>query len=163
IEPRFQPLHVQPNAPHHASQRAAAVQAAYVILLHLFPAQSDTLAAKRTSSLIALAGVESASSINAGVAWRQTVADAIWSWRLTDGFAPAPPPFVGVLGIVASPAAIGAWRPTPLANISGAAPQFASMTPWALLRPSQFRPAPPLALISAEYAADLNETKSMGT
>jgi hypothetical protein len=28
IDPRFQPLHVKPNASHHASQRAAAIQAA---------------------------------------------------------------------------------------------------------------------------------------
>jgi hypothetical protein len=31
------------------------------------------------------------------------------------------------------------------------------------MRPSQFRPAPPLALTSAEYAADVNETKLMGS
>ena len=35
IEPRLQPLHVKPDAPHHAPQRAAAIQAAYAILLHL--------------------------------------------------------------------------------------------------------------------------------
>jgi hypothetical protein len=35
IEPRFQPLHVKPNAPNHASQRAAAIQAAFTILLNL--------------------------------------------------------------------------------------------------------------------------------
>src|SRR6266550_3888989 len=80
---------------------------------------------------------------------------AIWAWRLTDGIAPAPPPFVGV-------AVVGAWRPTPLANAPGAGPQFASMTPWVLSRPSQFRLPPPLALNSPEYAADLNELKVMG-
>ena len=36
IDPRFQPLHVRPVAPHNASQRAAAIQAAYVILVDLF-------------------------------------------------------------------------------------------------------------------------------
>ena len=156
IDPRFQPLHVKPNAPHHASQRAAAIQAAYVILTDLFtsPAQKASLSAKRDASLAALGSVEKASAINAGIAWGQTVADAIWAWRLTDGFAP-PPPFLGA-------AVIGVWRPTPLANLSGAGPQFASMTPWALLRPSQFRPAPPLALTSADYATDVNETKLKG-
>lgn len=38
---------------------------------------------------------------------------------------------------------------------------IASMRPWVLRRPSQFRLPPPLALTSAEYAADYNETKSM--
>ncbi len=162
IEPSFQPLHVMPNAPHDASQRAAAIQAAYAILLNLYPAQSGTLTAQRDASLAALSSNENAQSINAGIAWGQTVADAIWAWRLTDGIAPAPPPFLGVLGIVGMPGAVGAWRPTPLVNASGAGPQFASMTPWVLARPSQFRLPPPPALNSPEYAADLNELKIMG-
>jgi hypothetical protein len=162
----LQPLHVKPDAPHHASQRAAAIQAAYAILLHLYPKQSGTLTAQRNASLAALGSSEKAQWIDAGVTWGQTVADAIWAWRLTDGIAPAPPPFLGVLGIVGTPGALGAWRPTPLANgrpgASGAGPQFASMTPWVLTRPSQFRLPPPLALDSPEYAADLNEVKTIG-
>jgi hypothetical protein len=35
IDPRFRPLQVRPNAPHNASQRAAAIQAAYAMLLNL--------------------------------------------------------------------------------------------------------------------------------
>lgn len=61
------------------------------------------------------------------------------------------------------PAAVGAWRPTPLLNAPGAGPQFATMTPWVLLRPSQFRLPPPLALTSPEYAAEYNELKTMGS
>src|ERR1700676_4668040 len=166
IDPRFRPLHVKPDAPHHASQRAAAIQAAYAILLDLYPAQTGTLTTQRNASLAALALTENVNSIAAGVTWGQTVADAIWAWRLTDGNAPPPPPFEGVLGIVGTPAAVGVWRPTPLANgspgASGAGPQYASMTPWGLTRPSQFRLPPPLALNSPEYAADLNELKVMG-
>jgi hypothetical protein len=162
IEPRFQPLHVRPDAPHPASQGAAAIQAAYVILLNLYPAQSGALTSQRNASLAALASTEKAKSITAGVAWGQTVADAIWAWRMTDGNAPAPPPFVGVLGIVGTPGAVGVWRPTPLANATGAGPQYATMTPWVLTRPSQFRLPPPPALNSPEYAADLNELKVMG-
>jgi hypothetical protein len=162
IDPRFQPLHVKPNAPHGASQHAAAIQAAYVILVDLYPAQSGMLTAERNASLTKLASIQKAQAIDAGVAWGQTVADAIWAWRLTDGIAPAPPPFLGVQSIVGTPAAVGAWRPTPLLNAPGAGPQFASMTPWVLARPSQFRLPPPLALNSPEYAADLNELKIMG-
>jgi PAP2 superfamily len=162
IEPRFQPLFVKPDAPHNASQRAAAIQSAYAILLHLFPDQSASLTASRNGSLAALASIEKTGSINAGVTWGQTVADAIWARRLMDGFLPPPPPFVGALGILSSPTSIGVWRPTPLGNASGAGPQFASMTPWVLRRPSQFRPAPPLDLTSADYATDVNETKEKG-
>jgi hypothetical protein len=159
IEPRFRPLLVRPDAPHQASQSAAAIQAAYAILLHLYPAQSGMLTIRLNASL---AATEKAEAIAAGVAWGQTVADAVWASRLTDGFAPSSPPFIGVQGVVGTPA-IGAWRPTPPANASGATPQIATMTPWVLRRPSQFRLPPPLALTSQEYAADLNEVKMMGT
>ena len=169
LDPRFQSLHVTADAPHNASERAAAVQAAYAILLKLYPAQDATLLTPhRNASLAALALTESAKSIAAGVAWGQTVADAIWDWRLTDGFTPAPAPFLGVQSIVGTPGAVGFWRPTPqglpnnLPGASGAGPQFASMTPWVLLRPSQFRLPPPLALSDPEYAAELNELKVMG-
>ena len=162
IEPRFHPLLVRPDAPHHASQSAAAIQAAYAILLHLYPLQSGTLTTRRDASLAALASTEKAEAIAAGVAWGQKVADAIWTSRLTDGFAPTPPPFIGVQGVVGMPA-VGFWRPTPLVNAFGATPQIATMTPWVLRRPSQFRLEPPLALNSQEYARDLNEVKTMGT
>jgi hypothetical protein len=166
IEPRFRYLHVKPAAPDGASRRAAAIQAAYVILVDLYPLQSGTLKTQHDASLAALASTENAQSIAAGVAWGQTVADAIWAWRLTDGIAPPPPPFLGVQSIVGTPAAIGAWRPTPLANgmpgASGAGPQFATMTPWVLTRPSLFRLPPPPALNSPEYAADLDELFKMG-
>jgi PAP2 superfamily protein len=161
IEPRFRPLRVKPDAPDHASQSAAAIQAAYAILLNLYPAQSEMLTTRRNASLTALALTEKAESIAAGVAWGQTVADAVWTSRLTDGFTPTPPPFIGVQGVVGTPA-VGVWRPTPPANAFGATPQIATMTPWVLRRPSQFRLPPPLALSSQEYAADLNEVKAMG-
>jgi PAP2 superfamily len=167
IEPRYQPFFVKPDGSHSASQRAAAIQAAYAILIDLYPAQTypneaANLVAHRTASLIALAEHEKADSINAGIAWGQTVADAIWAWRLTDGNAPPPPPFVGVLGIEDKPEAIGVWRPTPKANAYGAGPQFATMTPWVLTRPSLFRLPPPLALDSPEFATDLAEVTKMG-
>ena len=162
IDPRFQALHVRPNAPDGASQRAAAIQAAYVILVDAYPGQSTALTNQLNASLETLALTENTQSIAAGIAWGQAVADAIWAWRQTDGFAPAPPPFEGVLGIVGTPAAVGYWRPTPPLNAPGAGVQLATMTPWVLVRASQFRLPPPYLLTSAQYAADLNETKTMG-
>ena len=162
IDRRFQPLHVRPNAPGGASQRAAAIQAAYAILALSYPVQVPALTTQLNASLSTLGLTESAQSIVAGAAWGQTVADAIWAWRQTDGFAPPPPPFEGVLGIVGTPAAIGYWRPTPPPNAPGAGTQLATMTPWVLVRASQFRLPPPYSLDSAQYAADLNETKTWG-
>jgi len=162
IRPRYRPIYVTPAAPRYASQRAAAIQAAYAILINQYPAQSASLTARHDASIVALASSESARSIQAGIAWGQSVANSIWASRLTDGIAPPPPPFLGVLGIVGAPSAVGVWRPTPMLNAPGAAVQFATMTPWVLQRPSQFRLPPPLALTSAEYAADYNEIKVMG-
>jgi hypothetical protein len=163
IDPRYRPIHVPPNAPDGASPRAAAIEAAYVILADAYPMQASTLTTQVKASLKALALTESAESISAGTAWGQTVANAIWTWRKTDGFAPPPAPFEGVLAIAGTPAAVGFWRPTPPLNAPGAGTQLATMTPWVLVRASQFRLPPPYALNSAQYAADLNETKTMGT
>jgi hypothetical protein len=162
IDPQFQPLLVKPAANHDASRRAAAVQAAYVMLVHIYPLQGGPLTTQRNASIAALGSHDGASAIANGVAWGQTVADTIWAIRLTDGVAPPPPPFLGVLGIVGTPAAIGAWRPTPPGFAAGAGPQFASMTPWVLTRPSLFRPPPPPALTDAVYTADYNEVLTMG-
>jgi hypothetical protein len=162
IDPRYRPIHVPPNAPHGASPRAAAIEAAYVILADAYPMQASALATRLKASLAALALTESAQSISDGVAWGQTVANAIWAWRQTDGFAPPPPPFEGVLSIAGTPAAVGYWLPTPPLNAPGAGTQLATMTPWVLVRASQFRLPPPHLLSSAQYAADLNETKTMG-
>lgn len=163
ITHQYRQFQVRPDAPPHASANAAAIQSAYAILIRLYPAQTTSLTTQRDASIAALHDPrDDRKAIENGIAWGQTVADAIWTSRLNDGIAPPPPPFVGVLGIVGMPSAIGAWRPTPLVNASGAGPQFASMTPWVLKRPSQFRPPPPNALTSAEYAADYNEIKTMG-
>jgi len=159
IEDRYTPIHVQPNAPPGASRRAAAVQAAYASLVRLYPAQQADLDAKRAVSLAGISSgdaAENSVSIKRGIQWGQTVADAIWTWRSTDGFTPAPPPFLGG-------SAVGQWRPTPPAFASGAVPQFATMTPWVIQSHGQFRPAGPPALTSARYAADFNETKLMGS
>src|SRR4029450_630157 len=101
IERRFEPIHVPAAAPRGASKRAAAVQAAYALLLAMFPAQAVDLNAKRAASL---AAIGEGQSTRQGVEWGQTVANAILAWRSTDGMTPAPPPFLG--GNAPRP-----WRP----------------------------------------------------
>jgi hypothetical protein len=153
IERRYAPIHVPAVAPRGASKRAAAVQAAYVILLARFPTQADDLNAKRTASLAAIGDGQSQQR---GVKWGQLVADAILAWRSTDGFTPTPAPYLGS-------DEVGKWRPTPTGFASGLVPQFATMTPWGILSPDQFRPAGPPALDSEQYLADFNEVKQMGS
>ncbi len=159
IGQRYTPIHVMPAAPPGASQRAAAVQAAYASLALLFPSQTATFDQKRATSLAAISSgpaAENSESIQQGIAWGQTVADAIWAWRTTDGFSNVLPPFLGGF----SP---GQWRPTPPAFAPGLAPQLATVTPWVIASPSQFRPAGPPSLTSSQYIADVYETKTMGS
>ena len=105
IERRYEHIYVPPAAPRGASKRAAAVQAAYVILLARLPAQADDLNAKRDASLAAIGG-GNGNSMQLGLEWGQDVAEAILDWRSTDGFTPPPPPYFGG-------DAPGQWRPTP--------------------------------------------------
>jgi hypothetical protein len=166
IERRYSPIHVPPAAESGASRRAAVIQAAYVTLTKLFPTQKLILDAKREVALDAVSkrgnsgnrdddDDRSSASIPRGIAWGQKVADAIWDWRSTDGFTPPPPPFLGGTNI-------GQWRPTPPAFAPGLGPQFATMTPWVINSPSQFRPSGPPPLNSDQYTRDFNEVKTMG-
>src|SRR5207248_1162009 len=56
----------------------------------------------------------------------------------------------------------GTWQPTPPSFADALLPQWATVTPFALSSPDQFRPAPPPALDSAAYAAALNEVEAKG-
>jgi len=168
INRRYTPIHVPPPAScAGASRRAAAVRAAYVILSKVYGAtstaanQQPSLDARLSASLAAINAREHAATVAKGIACGQEVADAIWAWRLSDGFTPAPAPFFGVN-------APGQWRSTPTDPYPGtplpmAGLQYATMVPWAVVSPSQFRPAGPPALNSAQYARDFNETKTMGS
>jgi len=158
IDRKYAPVHVPPGGAAGASRRAAAVEAAYTALLALYPAQKSTFDARLAVSLTAIASDphETSAGIASGIAWGQTAANGILSWRATDGFTPAPAPFLGGT-------TVGEWRPTPPGFLPGAGPQFAYMTPWVIGAPSQFRPGGPPDLTSARYAADFNETKTMGS
>jgi hypothetical protein len=160
IERRYEPYHVEAAAPRGASRRAAAIEAAYTTLVALFPSQKSTLDGELASSLASLSDDDEDSedneSMDHGLAWGQQVANDILAWRSTDGFNTALPPVTG------GPAP-GEWRPTPPAFQSMVFPQVATMLPYAIESPSQFRPAGPPALSTAQYAANFNETKTLGS
>jgi hypothetical protein len=160
IERRYTPYHVDAAAPPGASRRAAAIAAAYYTLVALFPSQKSTLDGELSSSLASLSGddedPEDSESIDRGLAWGQQVANDIQAWRSSDGFNRVVPPVTGGL-------APGQWRPTPPAFQSMATPQVATMLPYAIASPSQFRPAGPPVLNSAQYAANFNEIKTLGS
>jgi hypothetical protein len=153
IDPSFEPYHVHVHAPRGASSEAAAAQAAHDTLTALFPAQASTF----DSALAAdLAGIAPGRAL-LGVAVGRTVAQQILAWRANDGSVPDPnaPPYVPGTDP-------GDWQPTPPANLPALAPQWPYVTPFAMTSGSQFRPAAPPALDSAEYAAAFNEVKDLG-
>jgi hypothetical protein len=163
IERRYTEIHVPATGPAGASLRAAAMQAAYVVLSKLYLAQQLMFDAHRAASLADISARESAASVTAGVAWGDNVANQIWASRLTDGGIPTVnPPWLGNT-------APGQWRQTPNDPLPGTStpgagyPQFVGMTPWAIASFSQFQAPKPPELTSARYATDFNEVKTMGS
>jgi hypothetical protein len=155
IERRFTPYHVDFAAPRGASPRAAAIEAAYIALVNLFPSQKATFDRARTASLASTNG-DGNKSITRGIEWGQEVAEDILAWRSTDGFDIQVPPYLGST-------APGQWRPTPPDFRPAILPQVAHATPFAMTSPSQFRPAGPPALRSVQYTFDFNEVKAIGS
>lgn len=154
VDRRYTPIYVPATAPPGASRRAAAVQSAYAILVNLYPDQKARFDQQRSDSLAAI--TDTTDAVQSGLSWGQYVADQLWSWRSQDGFANAPPPYLGGTDP-------GQWRPTPPAMAAGLDPQLADVTPWVIRTPAQFRPPGPPAMTTDQYTSDFNETKSMGS
>ena len=111
IERRYAPIHVPAAAPRGASKRAAAVQAAYAILVSIVPGASRRADAKRDASLTAIA--DGGESMRRGVEWGQFVADAILAVAEHRWIHAGAAPLSGQrrTGQVASdPASVCAWR-----------------------------------------------------
>jgi hypothetical protein len=138
-------------APRHASREAAAIAAADTVMDSLYPAQRATFDAQAQAEL---AQIEDGQPKENGIAWGQTVANAVLTWRSTDGSNTVVPYTPGT--------GPGVWQPTPPAFLPALAPQWAQVTPFAMTSDSQFRPPPPPALTSDAYADAFNEVKSLG-
>ena len=152
----YQPYFVTDAAPPGARKEAAAAQAAFTALLGLFPGQAGLLEEKLAESLARIPGDRRGShSIARGRAWGEQVAQAVLAWRATDGLSTVVPPYFGGF-------ALGQWRSIPDGTVPGALPQYAMLVPFTMSNSSQFRPGPPPALDSPQYAADVNEVKAIG-
>jgi membrane-associated phospholipid phosphatase len=150
IDRSFEPYHAHVAASGGASPEAAAAQAAHDTLVFLFPAQAGTFDAALAADLADIPPGQA----RQGVAVGHEAARQILAWRSTDGSTATLPYTPGT-----DP---GDWQPTPPAFAPALAPHWANVTPWAMTSGSQFRPAAPPALDSAEYAAALNEVKDLG-
>ena len=157
VERRYKPLFVRERAPRGASRRAAVIAAAHTALVGLFPSQQAALDARYAASLAALSdeGEDDGESVERGIEWGTSVAQAVLAWRATDGFSASYPPFTGGT-------AVGQWRPTPPAFGAMSAQGMAFTAMFVLANNAQFRPGPPRKLASDTYTDDFNAVKALG-
>jgi membrane-associated phospholipid phosphatase len=139
-------------APRDARSDAAADQAAHDILSSLFPSfgtQLDQMLATE------LANVPNGPGKDAGITVGQRAATLLLALRANDGSAATPLPF----NFVNQP---GAYQKTPPNDLNPVFTNWGSVTPWVLNTGDQFRPPPPPALTSPEWATAINQVQSLG-
>lgn len=143
--------HTDVTAPAGTSEEAAAAEAAYHILVSLYPQQKTTFDTALETSLAAIAD---GTAENDGVALGQQVADQILAWRSNDGDNTSRPYTPGI--------APGEWQPTAPTYQSALLPQWPGLACFAMDNGGQFRPDGSPALDSASYTADFNQVKELG-
>jgi hypothetical protein len=121
------------------------------VLLSFFPGQAESLRARYDESL---AAIPDGPSKLRGIAVGEAAAAAMIDARRDDGAFANVPWTVGT-----EP---GQWRPTPPDNLNVGA-WFATLKPFVIRDPGDFRTPGPPALTSAAYARDLNEVKAVGS
>lgn len=141
-----------------ASAEAAAVEAAYQVLIAYFPASSSTLYAAYLHSMGQIADGQAKTD---GIATGDTAAAAMIALRAKDGS--SPPQFK-----TPGPAVPGEWQATPSCPIVngvavGIAFQWQNVTPFGIQRASDFLLDPPPALTSNRYAKAYNEVMTVGS
>jgi hypothetical protein len=147
IERRHRPYLVQLPADPATSKEAAAAAAAAAVL-----AKIDAKTAREVKVTLAsyLAWFPDGAAKSEGVNLGEAVAAKIWQARANDGsdapddYRPRTTP--------------GVYVPTPTMR----GQMWPSVKPFAMASPSQFRPGPPIALDSKEWATDFNESKDYG-
>ena len=147
VDPRYTPYKVKLTAPAGASAEAAAVAAAHAVLVRLYPDQKASLDQAYAKSL---ERIGNGSARTDGIGVGQKVGADMVALRANDG-ATAPNTYRPVT-------APGVYTVTTLP----VATQWGKVTPWALERGAQFRPGPPSALSSGDWARDYMEIMDLG-
>jgi hypothetical protein len=144
----FADVHASPGA----SQEAAAAQAAHDTLTALYPSRQAIYDAALAEDL---AGIP-AGRARQGIAIGKEVARQILELRADDGAS-------DIVTYAPPNDDPGQWQPTPPDFAASPAAHVSLVTPFATESSTQFRPGPPPALDSAEYAAAFNEAKALGS
>ena len=150
IDQRHEPYIYFTSAPLDLPLNAAIAQAAHDTLSALFPLFNYDDELEFTLNLI-----PDSPQKTAAIKLGRDAAIAILVERASDPsgmVAPGSPPALGP----------GVWRPTPPANSSYLLPGWATMTPFSMLVPDQFRGHKPSNLQSGAYARAFNRVKSIG-
>ncbi len=133
----------------NASIEAAAAQAAHDVLAALYPTRQNVFDMELANSFD---GIEP-NRLRQGVRVGEIVAARLLAARANDGWTVTPPPYV-------LPPSPGNWQPAPA---PAGFTHYPGVTPFAITSNTQFAPNPPPSLTSAEYAADFNEVKEIGS
>src|SRR5215471_7659666 len=141
------------NAPQRASAEAAAVAAAYRVLITYVPSAATSLDTAKAASLGA---IPDSPAKTAGMAVGEAAAAAMIARRAADGS--GPPAFY--LPASSDP---GQWQLTPSCSPAGGTfLHWRNVSPFGIRTSDQFRSDPPPALTSNKYAQDYNEVKEVG-
>lgn len=140
----------RPQVTPPASMEAAAVEAAYHVLVVELPSQAAALEAARAASLAPIPEPERTNGMAVGSA----AAAALLAHRAQDGRNEVVPYVPGV--------GPGLWIPTPPGFLPAAAPFLARVDPFTMTSPSQFRPEGPPPLRSPRWVRDYGEVKWLG-
>jgi hypothetical protein len=141
---------------------AAAAAARDVLVTEIgrlpFPAEciQEGIASVEADYAAALAAIPAGQAKTSGIQLGQAAAAAILALRASDG---SDTPLLG-FGYEEGTAP-GEYRFTPGFNFVFA-PGWGSVTPFAVIHASQFRPNKPYAVTSSQYTADFNEVKELG-
>jgi hypothetical protein len=148
----YQPYHDFAFTPAaDASVQAAVAAASQTLLDHYLPDQAGTVDAEYATYIGTLTG-----NVAGGVALGQAAAQDIIALRTGDGLNNTAVPSYGQNG----PILAGQWQLQPNQKVQ--TPWYATMRPFLLEEPNQFRAPPPPSLTSHTYARDLNETEAYG-
>jgi hypothetical protein len=147
IERRYQPYLVQLPADPATSKEAAAAAAAATLLATI---DAKTAAEIKGALATYLASIPDGAAKTDGVRLGEAIAAKVVEARANDG-CDAPDAY--------RPRTLpGVYVPTAITINS----MWPNMKPFAIAKGSQFRPKPPVALDSAEWATDYNEIKEYG-
>ena len=158
IERGYEPYLAYVSAPRHASLEAAASQAAFDVLVYLYPGPEATLVAALDA---ALGTIPNGRAKQAGIRVGHDAARHVIEARQNDGSDVVTPYAIGT-----NP---GDWRPTHPDFTAPFTPDWGRVKPWTMIRPDQFRPRGPFGttdmqavLTSPRYARVFDDVKEVG-